>query len=102
MAIGGVLAAAPAWAQKAQEPPKPPAKMVAPAGPKVWLAREIAQLSEQQVWLFGADGSSIGVARTEQLRSLLAVFGKMEHAAGVESELYLSEGNEPDTWLAPG
>jgi hypothetical protein len=98
-ALCGPVAASLAWAQAA----KPPAKAVAAAsGPKVWLAREIAQLSEQQVWLFGADGSSVGVARTEQLRALLAVFGKLENQAGVTSELYLSEGHDPDTWLAQG
>lgn len=82
--------------------PKPPAKAVSPAGPRVWLAREIAQISEQQVWLFGQDGSSVGIARTEQLRTLLGVFGKLEHQSGITSELYLSEGADPDTWLAQG
>ena len=42
------------------------------------------------------------MARTEQLRTLLAVFGKLEHQAGFNSELYLVEGADPDTWLAPG
>jgi hypothetical protein len=103
-----MMAATLAWAQPAKPPAKggsadkAPAKAVAAAGPKVWLAREVAQITEQQVWLFGADGSSVGVARTEQLRALLAVFGKLEQQAGVDSELYLSEGSEPDTWLAPG
>ncbi|HWA38470.1 MAG TPA: hypothetical protein VG873_11445 [Burkholderiales bacterium] len=100
MAAGLACAQAPRPAAKDKD--KPPAKVVAPAGPRVWLAREVAQISEQQVWLFGADGSSVGVARTEQLRALLSVFGKLEHQAGVSSELYLSEGPEPDTWLAPG
>ena len=109
LAAGALVAAAAthSWAQqkadKSAAKDKPPAKVVSPAGgPKVWLAREVAQIAEQQVWLFGADGSSIGVARTEQLRALLGVFGKLEHHSGVNSELYLSEGSEPDTWLAPG
>jgi len=100
-----VLMASFAWlaaSNAAGQGVKPPAKAVAPSAAKIWLAREIAQLSEQQVWLFGQDGSSVGVARTEQLRTLLAVFGKMEHQAGVNSELYLAEGNDPDTWLAQG
>jgi hypothetical protein len=105
-ALCGPFAAGVAWAQApkpgASAKDKPPAKVVAQAGPRVWLAREIAQISEQQVWLFGQDGASIGVARTEQLRSLLSVFGKLEHHAGVNSELYLSEGADPDTWLAQG
>ena len=102
----GLMAAGVAWAQApkpgASAKDKPPAKVVAQPGPRVWLAREVAQIAEQQVWLFGQDGSSVGVARTEQLRSLLSVFGKLEHQAGVNSELYLSEGNDPDTWLAQG
>ena len=107
LVLCGLVAAGGAWGQSAPKPgaqakDKPPAKVVAPAGPRVWLAREVAQISEQQVWLFGQDGASVGVARTEQLRSLLSVFGKLEHHAGVTSELYLSEGNDPDTWLAQG
>jgi hypothetical protein len=90
------------WGGALAQAPKPPAKAVAPAGPRVWLAREVAQISEQQVWLFGQDGSSVGIARTEQLRTLLGVFGKLEHQSGISSELYLSEGNDPDTWLAQG
>lgn len=94
LAMAGVWGAAVAWAQSRQP--------AAPAAPRVWLAREVAEISEQQVWLFGQDGSSVGIARTEQLRSLLAVFGKLEHQSGITSELYLSEGSDPDTWLAQG
>jgi hypothetical protein len=100
-----VLGAGAASAQTARPiPAKPiPAKpSAAPAAPRVWLAREIAQIPEQQVWLFGQDGSSVGVARTEQLRSLLAVFGKLEQISGISSELFISEGTDPDTWLAQG
>ena len=97
LALSGLMAASSAWAQARKAPERAPL-----APPKVWLAREIAQLTEQQVWLFGADGSSVGVARTEQLRTLLAVFGKLESQSGISSELYLSEGNDPDTWLAQG
>ncbi len=97
LALSGIRAAPLAWGQARKGPERAPL-----APPKVWLAREIAQLTEQQVWLFGADGSSVGVARTEQLRTLLSVFGKLEHQAGINSELYLSEGADPDTWLAPG
>lgn len=97
LALSGLLVAPSAWAQAKKGPERAPL-----APPKVWLAREIAQLTEQQVWLFGADGSSVGVARPEQLRALLAVFGKLENQARVDSELYLVEGAEPDTWLAPG
>lgn len=97
LALCGMIAAPLAWAQARKGPERAPL-----APPKVWLAREIAQLTEQQVWLFGADGSSVGVARTEQLRTILAVFGKLEHQAGFNSELYLVEGSDPDTWLAPG
>ena len=95
------LLAGGALAQQAKPlPPKPSVK--APAAAKIWLVREIAQINEQQVWLFGQDGASIGVARPEQLRSLLSVFGKLEQISGINSELYLSEGSEPDTWLAQG
>jgi hypothetical protein len=97
LALSGLLAAPLVWAQARKGPERAPL-----SPPKVWLAREIAQLTEQQVWLFGADGSSVGVARPEQLRTLLAVFGKLENQAGVNSELYLVEGTDPDTWLAPG
>lgn len=94
MAVLGAGAAAAQNARPPERAPLPPSK--------IWLARELAQLTEQQVWLFGTDGSSVGIARPEHLRSLLAVFGKMEHQSGVDSELYLAEGNEPDTWLAQG
>jgi Zn-dependent protease with chaperone function len=92
-----LLGAGAAAAQNARPPEKAP---LPPS--KIWLARELAQLTEQQVWLFGTDGSSVGIARPEQLRALLGVFGKMEHQSGVNSELYLAEGAEPDTWLAQG
>lgn len=99
--VTSILAGA-AWAQaeKPAAPPKPSLK--ASAAAKIWLVREIAQINEQQVWLFGQDGSSVGVARPEQLRTLLSLFGKLEQISGVNSELYLSEGHDPDTWLAQG
>ena len=51
LALSGLLAASPAGAQARKGPERAPLD-----APKVWLAREIAQLTEQQVWLFGADG----------------------------------------------
>lgn len=99
--VSSILVGA-AWAQSARPPAPPKPAVKASGGARIWLVRDVAQLAEQQVWLFGQDGSSVGVARPEQLRALLSVFGKMEQISGIGSELYLSEGNEPDTWLAQG